>query len=156
MIYGLAVIDQLLERHQALQKGLKSLEETCLYRFPSQLEELAEAEKLLKRLMSFLEESLYSHFAYEEEVLQPWLDELFMRTFQLDHREIESEINEVKSMATRERLQGLSRERLQFLISYIHGRVVVTYRMVEDHTAKEGVILRMVRRALQEKEQKKG
>jgi len=59
-------------------------------------------------------------------------------------------------MATRERLQGLSRERLQFLISYIHGRVVVTYRMVEEHTAKEGVILLMVRRALQEKEQKKG
>jgi hypothetical protein len=43
MIYGLAVIDQLLERHQALQKSLNSLEETCLYRFPSQVEEAGQS-----------------------------------------------------------------------------------------------------------------
>jgi hemerythrin len=158
----LAIIDRIIEWHQTIRghvklvgdsisdrEALLALEKTRSEWIPGQLEALAEKQKKLKQAMSFLDEGLQNHFAYEEEVLPPLLGELFMKALILDHREVKKEIDEAKSMAAEAELEGLSRDELLLQESNIQQAVDSVCRLIEEHASNEEVILEMARRALQ-------
>ena len=164
----LAIIKRVIEEHQIIRghiklvgdsisdrEALTTLEKARADWMPGRPELLVETQKKLQQAISSLDEGLKNHFAYEEEVLPPLLGELFMRALVLDHREIMKEINEAKSMATETKLEGLSREELLSKESYVHQTISSMCHLVEEHIAREEIILEMLRRALEEKEQNK-
>ncbi len=166
---NLAIINRIIEWHQTLRghvklvgdsivdrEALLALEKTRPEWIPGQLEALTEKQKKLQQAMSFLDEGLRSHFAYEEKVLPPLLGELFMQALILDHQEIKKEINEAKSMVPEIKLEGLSRDELLSQESEIQETISSMCQLVEEHAAREEIVLEMVRRVLEKKGQSKG
>ena len=164
MLDNLAIIGRIRDAHQTLrghmklvgdsisdQEALSSLRGARADWIPGRLEILAEKQKKLQQTLSFLDEGLKNHFAFEEQVLPPLLGELFMRALILDHQEINKQIDEAKSVAADVKLEGLSREELLSKESHIQRVINSISHQVEDHTTREEIILEMVERALQEK-----
>jgi hemerythrin len=159
----LAIIRQIIDDHQTIRghvklvgdsltdrEALLALEKTRSDWIPGRREILSEKQNKLQQTLSFLDEGLKNHFAYEEEALPPLLGELLMRALILEHQQIQSKINEVKSMAANTKLEGLSREELLAKESYIQQVVESLSQLIEEHTTKEETILEMVQRALEE------
>jgi len=161
---NLAIINKVKDEHQILrghmklvgdsisdQEAISSLTGARADWIPGRPEIIAEKQKRLQRALSFLDDGLKNHFAFEERVLPPLLGELFMRAIALDHREISKGIDEAKSMATDINLEGLSRDELLSKESHIQQVISNIGQLVEDHAAREEVILGMAERALREK-----
>ncbi len=163
MSESMAIIRRVIEEHQSIrgkiklvgeslsdQEAITSLKRARVDWIPGRLEILAEKQGKLQQTLNFLEEGLENHFAFEEEALPPLFGELLMRALLLDHREIRKEIAEAKSMAPDLSLEGLSREELILKESQIQGLIDGICRLIEEHAAREEVILGMLQRALQE------
>jgi hemerythrin len=160
---NLAIIKRIINWHQTIREHVKlvgeavtdreamiALGETRTDWIPGRLEILSEKHEKLQQTMSFLDEGLQNHFAYEEKVLPPLLGKLFMRALILDHQEIRKEIGEAKLTVTETRLQGLSREELLSKESDIQQVIDGTLELIEEHANREEIILDMLRRALEE------
>ena len=161
----LAIIRKVIEEHQAIRghiklvgdsisdrEALTSLERARTDWIPGRPELLAETQKKLQQAISFLDEGLKNHFAFEGKALPPLLGELFMRALVLEHQEIRKEIDKAKSIATETKLEGLSREELLSRESHIQQTIGSVCQLVEEHATKEEIILEMLQRALEEKE----
>ena len=168
MLDNLAKIRHILDEHQTIkrhvklvgdtvadQEALNTLERLRFDWVPGQLVILAERQKNLEQAMSFLDDGLRNHFAYEEQVLPPLLGELFMRALILDHQQIKKEINEAKEVSADKKLGGLSREELLSKELHIQQVAHRLSRLVEAHATREETILEMVQRALEDKGQNK-
>ena len=161
----LAIIRRVIEEHQTIKghiklvgdsisdrEALTSLERARTDWIPGRPELLAETQKKLQQAISFLDEGLKNHFAFEGKALPPLLGELFMRALVLEHQEIRKEIDKAKSIATETKLEGLSREELLSRESHIQQTIGSVCQLVEEHATKEEIILEMLQRALEEKE----
>jgi len=161
---NLAIIRRTIDEHQAIrghvkligdsvadQEALRALERVRSDWIPGQLEALAERRKKLQRAVSSLDEGLENHFAQEEKALPPLLGELFMRALMLDHQEIRQAIDDAKVVAAEIKLEGLSREELLDSESRIQEAIDSLCHLVEDHAAREEIILEMLQRALEER-----
>ncbi len=166
---NLAIIKRIIEWHQTIrgnirlvgdsvtdQEALSALQKARADLIPGRLEILSEKQKKLQQTMSFLEEGLKNHFAFEEKVLPPLLGELLMMALLIEHREIRKEIDEAKSIIANTKLEGLSREELLAKESHLQQMIDSICHLVEEHTTKEEAILEMVQRALQAKGQNRG
>ncbi len=165
----LTTIRRIIEWHQTLREHIRlvgdSLSDrealTILKRaradwVPGRPEILAEKQKKLQRAISSLNEGLKNHFAYEEKYLPPILGELFMRALILDHQEIREKIKENESIVANIKLEGLSRDESLSQESYIQQVIESSCQLFEEHATREEIILEMLRRALEDKEQNKG
>lgn len=165
----LTIINRIIEEHQNIRsyiklvgdsipdrEALSSLSKTRAHWVPGRPDILAEKQKKLEQTISFLDEGLRNHFAYEEKVLPPILGELFMRALVLDHQKVREEIDGAKSTVLGTKLEGLSREELLAKESEIQQVIESMCQTFEDHATREEVILGMLQRALQEKQQSKG
>jgi iron-sulfur cluster repair protein YtfE (RIC family) len=165
----LAIINRIIEWHQTLRGHVKLVGEAIPDRealsnlqrvradwVPGRPDILAEKQKKLEQTISFLDEGLRNHFAYEEKVLPPILGELFMRALVLDHQEVREEIDGAKSTVLGTELEGLSREELLAKESEIQQVIESMCQTFEDHATREEVILGMLQRALQDIQQSKG
>ena len=133
------------------QEAVASLRGAHADWIPGRLEVLAEKQEKLQRTLSFLDEGLRNHFAFEEEALPPLLGELFMRAILLDHREIVKQIDEAKSLAADIKLEGSQREELLSKESHMQRVIDGISHLVEDHAAREETLLEMLERALRDK-----
>ena len=115
------------------------------------MEALSEKQKQLEQAMSFLDEGLKNHFSFEEKALAPLFGEVLMRALMLEHRNISKEIDQAKAIFADTKLEGLSREELLSQKSHIQQRVSHICQIVEQHASSEEVILKMIKRALEEK-----
>jgi hypothetical protein len=165
----LAIIRRVIEEHQALRSNVKlvgdsipdrealsSLERTRADWVPGKPELLAEKQKRLLQAVSYLEEGLRNHFAFEGRALPPLLGDLFMRAILLDHQEIMKEIKNDKSMAAEARLEGLGREELLSKEAEIQETISNLCRLVEEHATREEAMLEMLRKALEDQAKSKG
>ena len=161
---NLAIINRIIEWHHTLkdhvklvgdsisdQEALLALEKTLPEWIPGQPEVLSEKLAKLQQAVSFLEEGLRNHFAFEEEALPPLLGELPMRALVIEHGEIKREIEKAKSIVTSTRLERLSREELLSEEANMQQMISSLCQMVEEHAGGEEIVLKMVRRALEEK-----
>ncbi len=165
----LAIIQRVIEEHQALRSNLKlvgdsipdrealsSLERTRADWVPGKPELLAEKQNKLLQAVRYLEEGLRNHFAFEGRALPPLLGDLFMRAILLDHQEIMKEIKNDKSMAAEARLEGLGREELLSKEAEIQETISNLCRLVEEHATREEAMLEMLRKALEDQAKSKG
>jgi len=115
------------------------------------------AEKLekLQQTLSFLDEGLRNHFAFEGENLPPLCGNLLMRALLLEHEEIENKIAEARSMVANFTLEGLNEEELASRGSQVQQMIGSLLSLVEEHATKEETVLKMMYRVLEEKAEKK-
>ena len=165
---NLAIINRVLEEHRTIRGHIKLVGDSIVDReallnlrktradwVPGQLEDMLEKQNKLQQTMAALDEGLRGHFDFEEKALPPLLGELFMRALVLDHQEIKKEIENAKSIVVNTRLEGLSRDELLAKEADIQKVVDSMSRKIEEHAAREEIILEMLQRALEEKEQNK-
>jgi len=159
----LKIIKAVIDQHKAIrentgfvgaalsdQEALTSLEKVRADWTPGRMEALSERYSRLHQVLSRLDEGIKKHFAFEEKALPTLLGDLLMRAFLLEHREIEKEINEARTIVTDMPLEVSDREELLGNESRIQQRIGVVLQFIEDHATKEEMILEMVRRALVE------
>ena len=157
----LARINEILEEHRTIRGGVKlmgdsvsdqealaSLKSIRSDWIPSRLELMSEKQRKLKKTMRFLEEGLRTHFAKEEDVLPAVLGEFLMRSLLLEHQEIIGKIDEVRLVATDNKLEGLTEAELESKDSEVKQRISDFSRRLEEHADKEELMLEMVVRAL--------
>jgi hemerythrin len=161
----LAIIKRIIDEHQTIeehiklvgdsvsdQEALTTLQKAHADFIPGRLEVASEKQNKLQQAMSFLEEGLKNHFAFEEKVLPPLLGELLMQALVLEQREISREIDEAISTVANTRLEGLSREELVSKESHMQQMIDSICQLVEEHATKEEAILEMMlRRAVEKK-----
>ncbi|MFC1984076.1 hemerythrin domain-containing protein [Chloroflexota bacterium] len=161
---NLAIINRIIDWHQTIRGHVKLVGESMSDRetlaslegvrpdwIPGRPGIPSEKQNKLQQTLSALDDGLKNHFAYEEEVLPPLLGELFVRGLILDHQEIKKESNEAKQIVADIKLEGLSRDDLMSIESRIQQVINNMCNLVEEHAAREEVLLRMLQRALEEK-----
>ena len=164
MLDKLAIIKRVIDEHQIIkghvklvgdsisdQEALLSLQKASADWIPGRLEVLTEKHNKLQQTMSLLDEGLKNHFAFEGKTLPPLLGELLMKALLLEHKEINDEINRVKSVVAGTKLEGSSREELLSREADIQQMINSICELVEEHAAREETILEMLRKAFEEK-----
>jgi hypothetical protein len=132
-------------------EALTNLEKARTDWIPGRIEVLSEKHDRLRKAMSYLEEGLKNHFAFEEEVLPPLLGEKLMQQLLRQHREIGEAIDGARSMIAAARLEGLGREKLLLEELRIQQRVAAILALIEEHAAREEKMLSSIKAALERK-----
>jgi hypothetical protein len=132
--------------------ALDSLEKARLDWTPGQFGSLEEKRERLRSDLGELEDGLRTHFRFEEKTLPPLLGDLLVRALEVEHREIIREIAEARSLVAGAKLEGLEREDLLVQESRVQQRIGAVLRLVEEHAAKEELILGMIETALADAE----
>jgi hypothetical protein len=161
---NLAIINGAIEEHHTIRGHIKLVGEgvtdlEALFTLQrarpdwilGSLDVIDEKRKRLQQTISFLEEGLRNHFAFEERAFPPLLGELLMRALILEHREIKKRIDEAKAIVSDTKLEGLSQEQLLSKKSQIQEKVDAILNVVEKHAADEETILKMLKTALEHK-----
>jgi len=117
----------------------------------SSAEALAEKNNKLQQTISSLDEGLKNHFGFEEKLFPSLLGELLMKALILEHRGVKKQIDEAKSLVNNMKLEGLSQKELLSQKSRIQQKVEGILQLVEEHAAREETILKMLKRALEDK-----
>ena len=162
-------IKRVIDEHQVIRKHVKLVGDTVPDRealgrlrksrtelTPSQPELLVERLKKLQETLGFLDEGLRNHFAFEGKNLPPLCGDLLMRAIYLEHGEIERKIDQVKTVVANTKLEGLSEEELTSQGEEIQQTIGSLLQLVEEHAAREEVILKMMQKVLEENVRKKG
>ena len=164
MSSNLETINRIIDEHRTIGEHIKLLGESITDEearnvleaaradwIPGRPEILSEKQNRLQKALSSLKEGLKNHFTFEEQALPPLLGELLMHAIVLQHREIERELASASSLVSTTQLEGLNREELLAEESRMQQRITVASRLVEDHAAKEEMILDMAQMALRDK-----
>ncbi len=168
MADNLTIINRVIQEHQRIRSNLKlvgestndleamfSLQQAYSGWTLSSMEVINEKQKQLQQTVSFLDEGLNNHFAFEERALPPLFGELLMQALLLEHQEIRKEIGKAKSLVADTRLTDLSQEKLTLQKSRIQQLINAISQTLEEHAAREETILNMMKKALEEKPQNK-
>jgi len=160
----LAIINRVIEEHRKFRQYLKlagdsltdreaiaSLQKARTDWVPGRLEIMAEKQKKIQQTVSALGEGLMRHFSYEEKYLPPILGKLLTQALLIEHREIRTELDDVKNVVSGTRLEGLNRE--QSLIEELKMQDVINNlgQAIDEHAHREEIMLEMLQRALQKK-----
>jgi hemerythrin len=164
MADNLALVNRVIEEHHAIRGNIKlvgdsvsdlealfSLQKARPDLILSSPEQLTEKQNKLQQTLSYLDDGLKNHFAFEEKLLPPLFGEFLMKALILDHRAIKKQIDAAKSLVAETKLEGLSQKELLSRKSQIQQKVENILQLVEDHAAREETILKMLKRALEEK-----
>ncbi|OGO01659.1 MAG: hypothetical protein A2Y59_05955 [Chloroflexi bacterium RBG_13_52_14] len=164
MADNLALINRVIEEHHNIRGNLKlvgdsvsdlealfSLQKSRPDLILSSPEALSEKQNKLQQTLNYLDEGLKNHFGFEEKLLPPLFGEFLIKALILDHRAIKKQIDAVKSLVSDTKLEGLSQKELLSRKSQIQQKVENILQLVEDHAAREETILKMLKRALEEK-----
>jgi len=115
----------------------------------------AENLEKLQQTLSFLDEGLKNHFAFEGKNLPPLCGRLLMRAILLEHEEIEKKIDEARSMVTSVISEGLNEGELASQGAQVQQMIGSLLHLIEEHAAREETVLTMIQRVLEEKAEKK-
>ena len=164
MADNLAIIKRVIDEHHTIRGHVKlvgdsvndlealfALQKTRPDWILSQLDALAEKQEKLQQTLSFLDEGLKNPFRFEEKLLPPLFGELLMRALTLEHRAIKKQIDEAKSAVAGLKLGGSSQKELLSQKAHIQQMVEGILQLVEEHAAKEETILKMLKKALEDK-----
>ena len=160
----LAIIRRIIDEHQSIrehmklvgdsvsdQEALATLRETHADLIPGRSDVLSERYKRVQQSISYLDDGLKNHFAFEEQALPAFLGELLIRGLVLEHLEISKEIDKARAVIAETEAEGLSREQLLSKDADMQQLVDNIRHSVEEHALKEEAILEMIERALEEK-----
>ena len=164
MSSNLETINRIIDEHRTIGEHIKLLGESVTDEearnvletaradwIPGRPEAISEKQNRLQKALSSLKEGLKNHFIFEEQTLPPLLGELLMHAIVLQHGEIERELTYASSLVSKIRREGLNREELLAEESRMQQTITMISQLVEDHAAKEEMILDMAQMALRDK-----
>lgn len=160
---ALAVITRVISEHHAIREHVKlagdavnDLEAlSTLYRAQSRwsqssIEALIEKQEQMQQTISFLEQGLKNHFAFEEKALLPLFGELLMKAILHEHHDIGRQIESAKTTLAIIKLEGLRQPDLLSKKSEIQQIINHLCQAVEEHASHEEIILSMMKTALED------
>jgi hypothetical protein len=160
---ALAVITRVISEHHAIREHVKLAGDTVndiealitLQRANAQwtqssIAALAEKQNRMRQVISFLEQGLKNHFAFEEKALPPLFGNLLMKAIMHEHHEISRQIEHAKTTLTDIKLEGLEQRELLSKKSQIQKTISSICQEVEEHAYHEETILNMMKKALEE------
>jgi succinylglutamate desuccinylase len=112
-------------------------------------EQLSEKQTTLEQTLNYLYDGLQNHFAIEEKWLPKVLGNLVMDALMLEHVEIKSTIDGIRSSLRGSRIEDMSHEQKLSFKWTMQQRIEEMRNALEAHAGKEEVILRMVKKALE-------
>ncbi len=161
---NLAIINRVIQEHQRIRGSIKlvgdtvndmeavvGLQQAYSGWTLSSMEAVAEKQDQLLQTMSLLDTGMSNHFAFEEHDLPPLFGELLMQGLLVEHREIRGTLAQVRSMLTDTQIAKLGQQELLSQKSVIQQKINGLFQAVEDHAAREEVILNMMKKALEKK-----
>ncbi len=159
---ALAVIRRAISEHHAIREHIKLAGDTVndiealitLQRANAQWTQssigaLTEKQNRMQQAISFLEQGLKNHFAFEEEALPPLFGELLMKAILHEHHEISRQIKRAKTTLSNIKLEGLEPRKLLSKKSQIQRTINRICQTVEEHAHHEEIILNMMKKALE-------
>lgn len=162
MADNLKIIRDIIAEHHSLKRHVKLVGDSvsdleALFRLQqvhagwtqSSVETLSKKQEQLLQAVSFLDEGLRNHFAFEEKALPPLLGETVMKALLLEHQDISRRLGEVRALVTSVAPKAVGQEELLFRKTHLQQRISNLCQMVEEHAADEEVILKMVKRSLE-------
>ena len=145
----LSAVEQAIERKTEARDQILSIEKTVLYQFGSCHRDVNEREKRLEESVRFIEDVLNNSSSQDEHMLSVMLDRLLINGLALQYEEIRSELDDLKSIWIDEKLEGLSKERLEALVVFIGRRIESICDKIVYKASTEETILKTARKALQ-------
>ncbi len=160
---ALAVITRAISEHHTIRAHVKltgdtvndmealfTLQRTRSGWSQTSITALIEKQNQLLQTISFLEQGLKNHFAFEEEALPPLFRELLMKAILHEHHEIGRQIETAKTTLANIELEGLDQRELLLKKLQIQATVSSIRQAVEEHARHEETILNMMKKALEE------
>lgn len=111
-------------------------------------EDITEKQGQLQQTISFLQDGLKNHFAFEENALPPLLGTAITKGLMIEHQTIKGRIDQAKSMAFDLRLEGLNQDQLSKESSRVQQTIDDLSRLIEEHVNDEETILKMLKKGL--------
>jgi hypothetical protein len=162
MADSLAVIDRVIREHQAIRRSIRlsgeavndvealfTIQATQSGWSQSSIADLGGKLSQLLQAVSFMEDGLRNHFAFEEESLPPLLGDLLMKALLREHREVSQQLQDVKGMLSGSRLEGMDQRDLLAKRAVIQQDITDLGQAIEEHAQHEEVILNMLKRTLE-------
>lgn len=146
----LSTVEQAIELQTKARDTILAIEKTVLYQFGNCHGDVNEREKRLKESVRLVEDVLNNSSSQDEHIPSIMLDRLLMNGLALQYDEIRSELEDLKSIWIDEKLEGLSKERLEALVIYIGRRIESICDKIVYKASTEETILKTVRKALQQ------
>jgi hemerythrin len=159
---NLGTIRKIISEHHSVKRHVKLVGDSvsdleALFRLQqvhagwaqSSVEALSKKQEQLLQAISFLDEGLRNHFAFEEKALPLLLGETIMKALLLEHQDISRRLGEVRVLVTAVTPEALSQEELLSRKTHLQQKISNLCQMVEEHAADEEVILKMVKRSLE-------
>ncbi|MFC1865055.1 hemerythrin domain-containing protein [Chloroflexota bacterium] len=159
---SLAVITRAVLEHHAIMEHVKLAGDTVndiealltLQRehagwTQSSIAALAEKQNRMQQAISFLEQGLKNHFAFEEDALIPMFGELLAKAILHEHHEISRQIESAKTILSNIKLEGLEQRELLSQKSEIQRTIDHLCQAVEEHAHHEEVIINMMKKTLE-------
>ncbi len=160
----LAVVQRIIEEHQAIRHSVKLVGDTVSDReslaalgqvrsgwVPGRADILREKHQKLQQTLASLVQGLQNHFHYEEEYLPPVLGEFLMRALLLEHADIKKGLAQVEQALADTPVEGLTQEQVLSAELRLQQAVNSAMHTIEDHAFREEVILNMAQRGLEGK-----
>ena len=146
----LSTVEQAIERQTQARDKILSIEKTVLYQFGSCHGDVNNREKRLWESVRFVEDMLNNSSSQDEHILSMMPDRLLINGLALQYGEIRRELDEVKSIWVDGKLEGLSEERLEALVSYVGRRIEDICGKIVHKANTEETILKTARKALKQ------
>ena len=138
-----AVEAELNERKWKVFQVWLSVTGTQFHLLQCREQDITDKKNELQLGLSLLGRSLKDYFSCQESVLSSFLDEPFIRTMVIEHREIIEQIDDTKDAVVR--LRQSNKGQLPTRITYIQKSITDIRRRVEEDTIKEELLLRLLR-----------
>lgn len=165
MADNLKIIRDIISEHHSLKRHVKLVGDSvtdleALFRLQqvhagwtqSSIETLSKKQEQLLQAVSFLDEGLRNHFAFEEKAFPMLLGEAVMKALLLEHQDISRRLGEVKALVTGISPEAVSQGELLSRKTQLQQKISGLCQMVEEHAADEEVVLKMVKRSLEGEE----
>jgi hypothetical protein len=159
----LEIIHRIADEHRAIgghvklvgdsitdEEARRALEKAHADWIPGLPQSLSEKRDNLERALSYLNEGLEKHFAFEESVFPSLVGELLMRAILIQHAAIRQAISEARSAVGAIRTVLPDRDEVLAQDMRIQRMVGELGRMVDEHASREETLLEMLRAALEE------
>ncbi len=115
---------------------------------------LSETVDRMQRTISGLSAGLKNHFGFEEAYLPPVFGSNLMKALLLEHTEVREKLAECASSIVAD-VSGLPQGKLLSFRSTVQRLVADLGNVIENHTSREEVILRMLEKALEKEQREK-
>lgn len=147
---SLTTIDEAIRHRSSTRESILSLEKSLRYDLSGSQQGVNEQKERLRQTLDSLKHVFETDYERGQNVLTPTLERLLIEGLLCQRQQIKRELDEVKSIWTDEKLEGLSKERLESVIVYVGRRIEGICERITHNASVEEAILKTAKKALEE------